>query len=101
MADLKTFELRRNEAFEKLMEIIYEAQDKADYIGMDEAKQEMARRYMWLAEQGWPQFFTKEPKLCPKCSEGMHYINSIGQMMNCVCKGCGLQMSYIIKAEVA
>ena len=99
MADLKIFELRRNEAFGKLMELLYDAQEKADYIALDEVKHEIARRYMWLAQQGWPSFFTKEPKLCPKCSEGMHFINSIGRMANYVCKGCRLEIGFIIKVE--
>jgi len=89
MAPLNAFENRRDEAFEKIMELITEGQEKADYIAIDEIKQEMVTRYMWLAQQGWSQFFHKEIRTCPLCDGGLHYLMTWeGHILHFTCKEC-------------
>lgn len=86
---LQLFEDRRNEAFQKLYEILEHGQNHADFIEIEEAKHEFAKRYIYLAQMGWPQFFQKEIQECPLCEGGLHYVMTWeGRFLHYTCKEC-------------
>lgn len=93
MASLNQFKARRNEAWEKLLEILEHGLNHADYIEVEEANREIAKRYMWLAQMGWPQFFQKEVRECPLCGGGLRYVMTWeGRFLHYTCKECNAHL---------
>lgn len=70
---LQLFEGRRDEAWQKLLELLHDSLDKADYIALDDNR-EASKRYSHLAQRGWPQFFNQEVRECPLCEGGLYYV---------------------------
>ena len=74
--------LGRQEAFEVLVALSFQALDQADY-GQLEDTETMANRYMILSRLGWPENW---PRLCPACGAKMKQIggNSIFETWWCL-----------------
>jgi hypothetical protein len=88
-SDIQLYEARRNEAWQKLFEILNHGYSHADHIEIEEAKHEFAKRYMYLGQMGWPQFFQKEIKECPLCEGGLYYVMTWeGRFLHFTCKEC-------------
>ena len=86
---LQLYEDRRTEAWQKLFEILDHGLNHADYIEIEEAKGEFAKRYSYLGQSGWPQFFQKEIRECPLCEGGLYYVMTWeGRFLHFHCKEC-------------
>jgi hypothetical protein len=90
---LRQFQERRDEAFAKLYEMLEDGLEKADYIAIDEVKQEIAKRYANLAQRGWPGFWHTKPNTCPECGEGLHHICVINGIQHFTCIACDAHIS--------